>query len=91
MSCNPILSPESKSLLTPELNEKLEESIKKRFGKEIKFIISIGESSDETPSDIVARTKQESENIAKESVENDPLVKNLQDTFGAKIDKIQPQ
>lgn len=86
-----LLSPESKSLLTPELNEKLEESIKKRFGKEIKFIISIGESSDETPSDIVARTKQESENIAKESVENDPLVKNLQDTFGAKIDKIQPQ
>ncbi len=86
-----LLSPDSENLLTPELNEKLEEAIKKRFGNKVKLIIVIEESNHETPFDVATRLKKESKNIAKESVKNDPLVKNLQDTFDATIDKVRPQ
>ncbi len=51
----------------------------------------IEESNHKTPFDVATRLKKESKNIAKESVKNDPLVKNLQDTFDATIDKVRPQ
>ena len=54
-------------------------------------VIAIEESNHETPFDVATRLKKESKNIAKESVKNDPLVKNLQDTFDATIDKVRPQ
>ena len=75
------------------LNSRLAEAIKKKFGSEVKLIITVEESDDESPSLADARVKQELKNVAKEAVKNDPDVKLLQDTFDATIDQdsIQPQ
>ena len=75
------------------MNSRLAEAIKEKFGSEVKLIITVEESDDESPSSADARVKQELKNVAKEAVKNDPDVKLLQDTFDATIDQdsIQPQ
>ena len=87
------LSPSNKHILNQSLNSRLAESIKEKFGSEVKLIITVEESDDESPSSADARVKQELKNVAKEAVKNDPDVKLLQDTFDATIDQdsIQPQ
>ena len=87
------LSPSYKHLLNQNLNSRLAEAIKEKFGSEVKLIITVEESDDESPSSADARVKQELKNVAKEAVKNDPDVKLLQDTFDATIDQdsIQPQ
>ena len=87
------LSPSYKHILNQNLNSRLAEAIKEKFGSEVKLIITVEESEDESPSSADARVKQELKNVAKEAVKNDPDVKLLQDTFDATIDQdsIQPQ
>ncbi len=87
------LSPSYKHILNQNLNSRLVEAIKEKFGPEVKLIITVEESDDESPSSADARVKQELKNVAKEAVKNDPDVKLLQDTFDATIDQdsIQPQ
>ena len=87
------LSPSYKHILNQNLNSRLAEAIKEKFGSEVKLIITVEESDDESPSSADARVKQELKNVAKEAVKNDPDVKLLQDTFDATIDQdsIQPQ
>ena len=87
------LSPSYKHMLNQNLNSRFAEAIKEKFGSEVKLIITVEESDDESPSSADARVKQELKNIAKEAVKNDPDVKLLQDTFDATIDQdsIQPQ
>ena len=87
------LSPSYKHILNQNLNSRLAEAIREKFGSEVKLIITVEESDDESPSSADARVKQELKNVAKEAVKNDPDVKLLQDTFDATIDQdsIQPQ
>ena len=86
------LSPAQEHLLNTNQKERLEQAIKTRFGEQVKLIISIENPADETPAEARVRLEQERQKAAEESVQNDPTVKSLVDTFNATVDKdsIQP-
>ena len=86
------LSPSQEHLLNSNQKERLEQAIKTRFGEQVQLIISVEDPAHETPAEVRTRQEQERQKAAEESVENDPAVKSLIDTFNATLDKdsIQP-
>ena len=79
-------------LLNQNQKERLEQAIQTRFGSEVKLAILVEDSSNETPAEINARLEREKQKVAENSVNNDPTVKSLIDTFNASVDQdsIQP-
>ncbi len=80
-------------LLNQNQKERLEQAIQTRFGSDIKLAILVEDSSNETPAETNARLERERQKVAENSVNNDPTVKSLMDTFNASVDQdsIQPQ
>lgn len=80
-------------LLNQNQKERLEQAIQTRFGADVKLAILVEDSSNETPAETNARLEGEKQKAAENSVNNDPTVKSLMDTFNASVDKdsIQPQ
>ncbi|GJM04621.1 MAG: hypothetical protein DHS20C09_06120 [marine bacterium B5-7] len=80
-------------LLNQNQKQRLEQAIQTRFGSEVKLAILIEDSSNETPAETNARLEREKQKVAENSVNNDPTVKSLMDTFNASVDpdSIQPQ
>lgn len=80
-------------LLNQNQKERLEQAIQTRFGSDVKLVILVEDSSNETPAETNARLERERQKAAENSVNNDPTVKSLMDTFNASVDKdsIQPQ
>jgi len=80
-------------LLNQNQKERLEQAMKTRFGSDVKLDILVEDSSNETPAETNARLEQEKQKAAENSVNNDPTVKSLMDTFNASVDQdsIQPQ
>jgi DNA polymerase III subunit gamma/tau len=80
-------------LLNQNQKERLQQAIQTRFGADVKLVIQIEDSSNETPAETNARLERERQKAAESSVNNDPAVKSLMDTFNASIDQdsIQPQ
>ena len=87
------LAPSQEHLLNQNQKERLEQAIKTRFGSDVKLAIAIEDTDNETPSETNARLERERQKVAEDSVNNDPTVKSLIDTFNATIDQdsIQPQ
>jgi DNA polymerase III subunit gamma/tau len=87
------LMPSQEHLLNENQKERLEQAIKTRFGPDVKLAILIEDSENETPSETNARLERERQKAAENSVNNDPTVKSLMDTFNATVDQdsIQPQ
>jgi len=85
------LTPSKEHLLNQK--ERLQQAIQTRFGADVKLEIHIEDSSNETPAETNARLERERQKAAESSVNNDPTVKSLMDTFNASIDQdsIQPQ
>jgi DNA polymerase-3 subunit gamma/tau len=71
----------------------LEQAIQTQFGSDAKLLILIEDASNETPAEANARLERERQKAAESSVNNDPTVKSLMDTFNASVDQdsIQPQ
>lgn len=80
-------------LLNQNQKERLEQAIKTRFGSDVKLVIIVEDTDNETPSETNVRLELERQKAAEDSVNNDPTVKSLIDTFNATIDQdsIQPQ
>ncbi|MFT5395981.1 MAG: DNA polymerase-3 subunit gamma/tau [Gammaproteobacteria bacterium] len=80
-------------LLNQNQKERLEQAIQTRFGADVKLVILVEDSSNETPAETNARLERDRQKAAENSVNNDPTVKSLMDTFNASVDKdsIQPQ
>lgn len=80
-------------LLNQNQKERLEQAIQTRFGADVKLVILVEDSSNETPAETNARLEREKQKAAESSVNNDPTVKSLMDTFNASVDQdsIQPQ
>jgi DNA polymerase III subunit gamma/tau len=87
------LAPSQEHLLNQNQKERLEHAIKTRFGSDVKLVIAVEDSENETPSETNARFEREKQKAAEESVNNDQTVKSLIDTFNATVDQdsIQPQ
>ena len=87
------LAPSHEHLLNQNQKERLQQVIKTRFGPDVNLVIVVEDSENETPSETNARLERERQKAAEESVNNDPTVKALIDTFNATIDQdsIQPR
>ena len=87
------LTPEQEHLLKTNQKDKLQSAIHARFGEQVKLIIEV-ERSDiaETPVQERQRLQNESQARAEQSIANDPNIKDMQEFFGATVDKssIQP-
>ncbi len=81
------LHPEQEHLSATNQKEKLLATIRERFGAEIKLVVTVEGSGDETPAQRKARKDLEKKRAALEAVEKDPDVKLVRDTFDATIDK----
>lgn len=86
------LSPNQEHLLNSTQKQRLEQAIKTRFGNHVALSIEVEDPNNETPAQARAREERERQKAAELSVQNDPTVKSLMDTFNATVDKdsIQP-
>ncbi len=87
------LAPAQEHLLNENQKKRLEQAITVRFGQDVKLTIVIEDAKDETPAETNVRLEKERLKAAEASLNNDPAVKSLMDTFNAAIDEdsIQPQ
>lgn len=87
------LAPSQEHLLNQNQKERLEQALKKRFGPALELVITIAASDNETPTETDTRLERERQQAATQSVNTDPVVKSLMDTFDASVDQdsIQPQ
>ena len=87
------LAPAQENLFSQNQKEQLEQAIKTRFGQDVKMVIVVESSENETPAETNTRLERERQKQAEQSVNSDPMVKSLMDTFNATVDQdsIQPQ
>ncbi|MCG8378006.1 MAG: DNA polymerase III subunit gamma/tau [Proteobacteria bacterium] len=81
------LAPAQEHLLNHNQKERLEQAIKTRFGPGVNLVILIEDSENETPTETLSRLEREKQKAAQQSVNSDPVVKSLMDTFNATIDQ----
>ena len=82
-----ILSPSQEHLLKTTQKQKLQEAIKTRFGANVKLLISVEETPDETPAEQRQRQERESQQAAEQSMLKDANVQTLEKMFDATLDK----
>ena len=88
-----VLLPSQEHLLKTIQQERLQSAIHERFGKDVKLIITVEEPQSETPNQAKKRMQDERQQQAVDSFNDDPDVKDIVDTFNAKIEQttIRPQ
>ncbi len=82
-----VLTPAQEHLLKTTQKDKLQEAIKIRFGSNVKLVISVEESLDETPAQQRTREERESQLAAEQAILTDPNVATLEKIFDATLDK----
>ena len=87
------LSPTLEHLLNKSQQNRIELALKSKFGESLSLEIVLEDSENETPADANARMQREKLKAAQNSINNDPVVQSLLDTFNGTIDQdsIQPQ
>ncbi len=87
------LTPSQEHLLNTSQKDRIEQAIKTQYGTEITLDIVLENSDNETPAETKARLERERQKAAENSVNSDPTVQSLLDTFNGSIDQdsIQPQ
>ncbi len=87
------LTPSQEHLLNKSQKDRIEQAIKKQLGADVTLEILLEDSDDETPAEANARMERGRQKAANNSVNNDPAVQSLLDTFNGTIDQdsIQPQ
>jgi DNA polymerase-3 subunit gamma/tau len=76
---------EHRHLTEKSYQEKLKTSVIEHFGKPIKIDIAVGQITGMTPAQIGNREKQARQEEALASIEQDPFVREMVDTFDAQI------
>lgn len=87
------LSPTLEHLLNKSQQSRIELALKSKFGEGLSLDIVLEDSENETPAEANARLEREKLKAAQNSINNDPVVQSLLDTFNGTIDQdsIQPQ
>lgn len=87
------LSPALEHLLNKSQQNRIELGLKSKFGESLSLEIVLENSENETPAEANARMQREKLKAAQNSINNDPVVQSLLDTFNGTIDQdsIQPQ
>ena len=87
------LSPNQEHLLNKSQQDRIELALKSKFGDGLSLSIVLEDSDNETPAEANARKERERLKDAQNSINNDPVVQSLMDTFNGTIDQdsIQPQ
>jgi DNA polymerase-3 subunit gamma/tau len=73
------------TLLNEKSEEKLCQALERHFGAPVKVRITIGRLTGETPAQQQSRAQTERQRAAVEAIEQDPYVREMQETFGATI------
>jgi DNA polymerase-3 subunit gamma/tau len=76
---------QNEHLHTPAAEDKLRQALARFFGKDVRVQFEFGEVSAETPAQKHTRETDETLQAAIRSIDEDPVVKNLQSTFGAEV------
>ncbi|NKB39162.1 MAG: DNA polymerase III subunit gamma/tau [Gammaproteobacteria bacterium] len=82
-----ILSPAQEHLLKTTQKQRLQDAIKTRFGDQLKLLITVEDTSDETPAEKRLRVEKETQEAARQSILSDSNVKKLEEMFDATLDK----
>ena len=82
-----ILTPSQEHLLKTTQKDKLQEAIKTRFGAQVKLIINVEKTEEETPAQQRMRLEKESQLAAEQSILNDPNIQAMEKMFDATVDK----
>ena len=87
------LAPAQESLFGKNQKAQLAEALKARFGEHLKVRIVAEAPAAETPAEAAAKLAEERQAEARQSVNSDPVVQTLLDTFDATLDQdsIRPE
>lgn len=87
------LAPAQENLFGKNQKAQLAEALKARFGKHLKVRIVAEAPAAETPAEAAAKLAEERQAEARQSVNSDPVVQTLLDTFDATLDQdsIRPE
>ncbi len=88
-----LIAPAHEPLVVSSQQERLQEALREYFGTQLKLVINVQEHDQESPADALLREADERQREAVRSVEQDPLVQAMVETFDAEIDpkSIQPK
>jgi len=87
-----ILAPENSHLNTEQVQGRLQDALSEQLGGKVLVAITVSKTPGETPAEIRAAGEDERMRSAREEIEGDPAVKEVQSEFDAvlEIDSIQP-
>jgi len=80
-----ILDEQQSTLYDASHQQRLADLLTEYFGQTLEVEIKLGQPQSETPSQIIVRMKKERQQQAEVSIYADPVVQQLQETFGAVI------
>ena len=82
-----VLPPGYQHLLNHNIEGRLQDAIKERFGEHARLVIAVTEPNAETPVELKVRKGNEIQRNAEHAIEEDSNVKALEETFSAEVDK----
>jgi DNA polymerase-3 subunit gamma/tau len=82
-----VLSPAKEHLFNSTQKERMQDAVYKHFGGNVRLVITVEDPGVETPAQQRDREQRERLAAARESMENDPNVKQMIETFDATLDK----
>ena len=87
-----ILGPENSHLNTDQVRGRLQDALSVQIGGRVTITVSIGQTPTSTPAQVRAAGEDERLRSARESIEGDPAVREVQSTFDAVVeaDSIRP-
>ncbi|MDR2874657.1 MAG: DNA polymerase III subunit gamma/tau [Methylobacillus sp.] len=79
------VQPDHKHLLDNTYQEKLRSTLREHFGKQLQIAIELGANGINTPAKEIAQEKATRQSEAETSIQNDPFVRDLVESFDATI------
>jgi len=80
-----ILNKENQQLLNPAMQKKLEEALCASLQQKLKLYIELGDQQVESPAKTTARNTAERQQMAEDSIQQDPMVQALKENFNAEV------
>jgi len=80
-----MLNKENEQLLNPMMHKKLEEALCTSLQEKLKLVIELGSQQVESPAKTTARNHAERQQSAEESIQQDPMVQALKESFNAEV------
>lgn len=80
-----VLNKENQQLLNPAMQKKLEEALCTSLQQKLKLHIELGNQQVESPAKTTARNTAERQQMAEDSIQQDPMVQALKENFNAEV------